>query len=148
MNLTQEKCRDSLSNLYYVLQGRYCEGCNYDESEFCAKCNIKEDLHVMRKLIHEHFCNTVRQLEYAINQNTDLLKQLEELKNPQAYKFDDFNDFTKALDSKINQLCLIKGSITEQQIYVWYFCEKGAFIITKEDFEENRFFPVNVGSEK
>lgn len=98
-----------------------------------------------KNLIEEHFDNTLRQLEYAINQNTYLLKQLEELKNPQAYKFDDLNDFTNALDSKINQLCLIKGSITKQHIYVWYFCEEKAFKITKEEFEENRFFPVNVG---
>ena len=128
MSLTREECENALMNL-------------------CSSNAKVKDRHVFKDLIEEHFGNTLRQLEYAINQNTYLLKQLEELKNPQPYKFDDLNDFTNALDSKINQLCLIKGSVTKQHIYVWYFCKEEAFMITKEQFEENRFFPVNVGCE-
>lgn len=69
---------------------------------------------------------------------------------PKPYKWGDFKDFTNAIDSKINQLCLIKSSMDEQRIYVWYFCGNEPLIIKKENFEENRFFPVqmaNVGCE-
>lgn len=63
MSLDEEKCRDSLSNLNYVLQGNRCDGCIHNESEFCKKCNVKEDLSVMRKLIHEHYDNTPLKFE-------------------------------------------------------------------------------------
>lgn len=55
MSLTKEECEKSLSNLYYILDGKHCDGCIRDGSEYCAKCNVKEDLSVMRKLVHEHF---------------------------------------------------------------------------------------------
>lgn len=82
-------------------------------------------------------------------ESLDLIEQLiNEHFNPQPYKFDDFNDFTNAFDSKINQLCLIKNSVTKSHIYVWYFCEKKAIQIRKEDFEENRFFHVKLTTYK
>lgn len=57
MSLTEDKCRDSLSNLYYILDGKHCYGCIRDGSKYCKTCNIKEDLSIIRKLINEHFDN-------------------------------------------------------------------------------------------
>lgn len=56
MRLTKEKCENSLSNLYYILS-HPCDGCDHNETQFCNRCNVKEDLSNIRKLITEHFDN-------------------------------------------------------------------------------------------
>lgn len=119
MNLTEEKCRDSLSNLYHVLQGIYCDGCLHNESKHCKICNVKEDLSIMRRLVHEHFDNPPLKLE--------------ELEDGEWYWCEEYGwclmNFYEDLDGKIH---FEANTVMNDKIDLSF------------DFEENRFYRKQV----
>jgi hypothetical protein len=141
----KEECEKALDNLYSVLENP-CNGCNHNESELCISCNVKESLNIIRKIIKEHFNNTLRQLEYAINQNIYLLKQIEYFENPQPYKLEDLKPNMWVWDNKLkNCIQCDPGKNVMGVDCVWHWYDYDYMGELDEDyieFEENRFFPV------
>lgn len=51
-------------------------------------------------------------------------------------------DFMTVFDDKQKEMCLMKKSIRNDKIYVWYFCEPYALLIDKDNFSQNRYLRI------
>lgn len=83
-------------------------------------------------------CNDEEVKDYAIHCLSYLKNQLDEVNNPQSYKFEDLKPNMWVWDD-VNEDCIQIAKINEYGGIYWY----GALTEYEADkFKENRFFPV------
>lgn len=172
--MTEQECLKSLCRIQCgAKQNKKCEDCEcFDDKVNIWKCveNTQESL-VLRKLIREHFelvellkphgygMLSAEEFEHWIsyickhNADNDMIimsqnEQLESIKNPQPYKFEDLKVGMWIWDDENEMFILI--TFIDKQFKKMHFCltEYDGFndeyvnVEYTEYFEEGRFFPV------
>lgn len=146
MELTEEKCIEAVDDIEYDL----CE-LETIKTGVVVFCIYNESLEIIRDLIKEHFellevlkeCGwselTPKGLRVVIEAGQYNAKKLNELRNPQPYKFEDLKPNMWVWDDKekkCNKIIEIEG----RNIDFYYITESiDRFIV---EFEKNRFYPV------
>lgn len=171
--MTEQQCLKALCRIQCGAKiSKKCEDCEcFDDKVNIWKCveNTQESL-VLRKLIREHFelvellkphgygmlsaDEFERWISYICNHNADndmiimsQNEQLESIKNPQPYKFEDLKPNLRVWDDKNEMFILI--TFIDKQFKKMHFCltEYDGFndeyvnVEYTEYFEEGRFFP-------
>lgn len=171
--MTEQECLKSLCRIQCgAKQNKKCEDCEcFDDKVNIWKCveNTQESL-VLRKLIREHFelVELLKPHGYGMlsadeferwiscickhNADNDMIimsqnEQLESIKNPQPYKFEDLHEGMWVWDDKNEMFILITFIV--KQFKKFHFCltEYDGFndeyvnVEYTEYFEEGRFFP-------
>ena len=146
MELTEEKCIEAVDDIEYDL----CE-LETIKTGVVVFCIYNESLEIIRDLIKEHFellevlkeCGwselTPKGLRVVIEAGQYNAKKLNELRNPQPYKFEDLKPNMWVWDDKekkCNKIIEIEG----RNIDFYYITESiDRFIV---EFEEGRFYPI------
>lgn len=146
MEFTEEKCIEAVDDIEYDL----CE-LETIKTGVDVFCIYNERLEIIRDLIKEHFellevlkeCGwselTPKGLRVVIEAGQYNAKKLNELRNPQPYKFEDLKPNMWVWDDKekkCNKIIEIEG----RNIDFYYITESiDRFIV---EFEEGRFYPV------
>ena len=164
--MTKEECEKAIDNV-----ARYCS--DYKYCMIPPRFGLINELNVLMSLIQEHFelvellkphgygMLSAEEFEHWIsyickhNADNDMIimsqnEQLEQIKNPQPYKYEDlkpgmwvWDDKSKCCFkcnpaiSKIGTRCVTYNSF-------WYNCgeDEDEFFEEYDEFEEGRFFPI------
>lgn len=153
--LTKEECEKAIDNV-----ARYCS--DYKHYMIPPRFELINELDVLMSLIQEHFelvellkphgygMLSAEEFEHWIsyickhNADNDMIimsqnEQLEQIKNPQPYKFEELHEGMWVWDDKekkCNKIIEIEG----RNIDFYYITESiDRFIV---EFEEGRFYPV------
>ena len=171
--MTEKQCLKALCRIQCGAQrSKKCEDCEcFDDKVNIWKCveNTQESL-VLRKLIREHFelvellkphgygMLSAEEFEHWIsyickhNADNDMIimsqnEQLEQIKNPQPYKFEDLKVGIWVWDDKEKECIYITKtfiSISGFNVFTYLGIYQNLEELKKLDmlFEENRFYPV------
>lgn len=172
--MTEQECLRALCRIQCgAKKDKKCEDCEcFDDKVNIWKCveNTQESL-VLRQLIREHFelvellkphgygMLSAEEFEHWIsyickhNADNDMIimsqnEQLEQIKNPQPYKFDDLKELIgkPIFDYKYKEFYIL-AEVKEEELYKDEGLEKFMICSDKKGlmrvfFEEGRFFPI------
>lgn len=165
--LSKEKCKKAIDNV-----ARYCS--DYKYCMIPLRFELINELDVLKSLIQEHFelvellkphgygMLSAEEFEHWIsyickhNADNDMIimsqnEQLEQIKNPQPYKFEELYKGLWMWDDDKKQ-CIEcapgKNVMGEKCVWYWYDYDfEGELSEDYIEFEERRFFPVTKAME-
>lgn len=156
--LTKEECEKAIDNV-----ARYCS--DYKYRMIPPRFELINELDVLMSLIQEHFelvellkphgygMLSAEEFEHWIsyickhNADNDMIimsqnEQLEQIKNPQPYKFEDLKVGIWVWDDKLNACFLIKELKPQSYWNVIIYANYLTDTFEEMHFEKNRFFSV------
>lgn len=164
--LTKEECEKAIDNV-----ARYCS--DYKHYMIPPRFELINELDVLMSLIQEHFelvellklhgygmlcteefehfisyiCKHNADNDMIIMSQSEQLEQLEQIKNPQPYKFEELHEGMWVWDDKLNACFLIKELKPQSYWNVIIYANYLTDTFEEMHFEKNRFYPVTKSME-